>query len=78
MDLTISLPDDVSGKVQQLAAEMGLSVDQFLALAVRRYVTNHGAEAVTETLNEIYTSEPSSLDSELVKLQAASIGREAW
>jgi hypothetical protein len=57
---------------------MGLSADQFLALAIHRYVTDFGAEVVTGALDEVYAHEPSSLDPMLVKLQAASMGQEAW
>jgi hypothetical protein len=72
------LPDDVAEKVQQLAAEMGISVDQCLALAVHRYVTDDRAETVTEALNEVYAHEPSSMEPALARLQAASISREQW
>jgi hypothetical protein len=78
VNFTISVPDDVSEKVQQLAAEMGLTVDQILALAIRRYVTDCGAQAVTEALDKVYANEPSSIGSMLVRLRAASLDDEAW
>jgi predicted transcriptional regulator len=78
MNFTISLPDDVSEKVQQLAAAKGISVDQCLALAIRRYVLDYGAQAVTEALDQVYAHETSSMDPVLARLPAVSIGREGW
>ena len=78
MDLTISLPEDVSEKAQKLADELGVSMDQFLALAIRRYVNDQGKEMVTETLDAVYQDQPSSMVPIIAKLQSASIPREEW
>jgi len=78
MDLTISLPEDVSEKAQKAADELGVSIDQFLALVIRHYVNDQQAETVTETLDALYENEPSAVDPFVVKLQTASIARDEW
>ena len=78
MDLTISLPADVSEKAQKLADELGISIDQFLALVIRQYLRDQRTDTVTETLDAVYENEPSNVDPIIVKLQSASIAREEW
>jgi antitoxin component of RelBE/YafQ-DinJ toxin-antitoxin module len=78
MDLTISLPAEVSEKARKLADEMGLSIDQFLTLVIRHYVNDHPAEMITETLDAVYENELSAMDPLLSKLQSISIAREEW
>jgi len=36
------------------------------------------AEGLTEKLDEVYETEPSTLEPELVALQVASVGGERW
>lgn len=78
MDLTISLPNHVSEQAHKLAADMGLSLDQLMTLALNRLLSDGGAEWVTAMLDAVYAPEPSTLDLGLGRLQFAALGREAW
>lgn len=78
MDLTISLPEQLSEKAHRLADEMGITVDELFALAIDRLVSDFGAELVKESLDAVYAHQPSGLDPALAIAQSASITREAW
>ena len=78
MDLTISLPTHVSEQAHKLAADLGLSLDQLMALALNRLLSDGGAEWVTATLEAVYAHEPSTLDPALGRLQSAALGRAEW
>jgi hypothetical protein len=45
---------------------------------VADYVIAHEKERVTEALNQVYETEPSEIDPELVKIQMISVGGDAW
>jgi len=73
-----ALPNHVSEQAHKLAADLGLSLDQLIALALNRLLNDSGAEVVTATLEAVYAHEPSTLDPGLGRLQSAALGREAW
>ena len=78
MDLTISLPEHVSEEAQKIADEMEISLNELLALALRRYLGRYRGELITEALNAVYELEPSALDPTILRLQSASIGSDEW
>jgi hypothetical protein len=75
-ELTISTT--VSRAAKQLARQMGMTLDEFFATAVTAYVVAHQKKLITESLNQIFTDESSSLDPVVAKLQAMSLGDAPW
>jgi hypothetical protein len=78
MDLTISIPEDISEEARKIAAEMNISLDRLFTLAFYHYLSAYHSELLTEVLDAVYKSEPSTIDPALLQLQSASLGREAW
>jgi hypothetical protein len=78
LDITITLPEELSERARKMASEMGINIDQFLALIIVRYVNDRPGAMVTETLNEVYEKVPSTLDPVLAKLQSLSIATDEW
>ncbi len=78
MKTAISIPDQIFTAAEQTAKRLGISRSELYASAVRDYVESHMAEAVTEKLNQVYSAEESSLDSNLQSLQSSSLDSEDW
>jgi len=78
MKTAISIPDQIFTAAEQTAKRLGISRSELYASAVRDYVESHMAEAVTEKLNQVYSVEESSLDSNLQSLQSSSLNSEDW
>jgi metal-responsive CopG/Arc/MetJ family transcriptional regulator len=78
MKTDISIPNPLFRSAQRLAEKLGISLSDLYAAAVSDYVLSHEKESVTEALNQVYENEPSELEPELVNIQLASIGSNAW
>jgi predicted transcriptional regulator len=78
MKTAISLPDDLFETADQLAARLGVSRSQLYATAVAEYVAKHRGQDVTARLNEVYSGEEASLEPELRRAQARSVGKPGW
>jgi len=78
MQSEIVIPRTVSEAAEQLARAMGISLSEFYTVAISTYVTTHQKNSITELLNQIYSTEPSALEPELIKLQFTSVGNETW
>jgi len=78
MKTAISIPDSIFQAAEGLAHRLGMSRSQLYAKAVSEYMDAHKNQNVTEILNEIYQSEPSSLDDELLAMQSQSIPKDKW
>lgn len=75
----ITIPDSVFKRAEQLAKSLGMSLSEFYTAALSAYIeSNKNNSSVTEKLNKVYETEPSSIDPELVKIQIASLGDETW
>ncbi len=73
----ISIPRTVFRTAEQLAKNLGLSLNEFYTAALSAYIENYKNDiSVTRKLNLIYKTEPSSIDSDLVKMEVASIEDE--
>jgi hypothetical protein len=55
-----------------------MSLSELYTAAIATYVATYQNEDVTEQLNEVYETETSVLEPDLVTLQVASIGSERW
>ena len=78
MKTAISIPDDVFARVEAFAKRRKMSRSALFTVAVEQYVQHHRADDVTRRLNEIYSTEDSSLDPVLDKLQSHALPREEW
>ena len=78
MKTAISIPDPVFEAADKLAQRLGVSRSELYATAVTAYVESHRDDHITARLNEIYSTEDSSLDPFLQQLQAVSLPAEDW
>ena len=80
MKTAISIPDNLFAAVERLAKQLGISRSELFQRAVRAFLTDHGQDRVTESLNNIYKAgeESGKLDPLLEQMQGASIAREEW
>ena len=78
MDLTISIPENVSEEAKKIASEMDISLDQLFTLAFYHYLSAHRGELLTKLLDAVYQDTPAPLDPAWLKLQSASLGSEEW
>lgn len=79
MKAEISIPNQIFEAAQQLAQRLDMSLSELYTAAIAAYVATYpDEENVTQKLNEIYQTEASTVDPELVTLQVASIGDESW
>ena len=78
MKTELSLPATVTRAAEQLARQMGMTLDEFFATAVTAYVVAREKNLITESLNRVYPDESSVLDPVIAKLQASSIRSEEW
>ena len=62
MKTAISIPDEIFVSADMLAKRLGISRSELYATAVSEYVQRSRADKVTDRLNEVYSTEDSSLD----------------
>jgi hypothetical protein len=73
MKTEVSIPNPIFEASKQLADRLDMSLSELYTVALAAYVATHQREEVTEKLNEVYETEESSLDPELVTLQVAAV-----
>jgi len=78
MKQDISIPNPIFQAAEDLAKKMGVSLSELYTAALNAYVAEHQKENITETLDQIYADEPSTLEPELVKMQVVSLEGEEW
>ncbi len=74
MKTAISLPDALFEAADRLAARLRLSRSELYARALGRFVEQHLDEGVTRELDAVYSTEESSLDPLLARVQSGSLG----
>jgi len=75
----ISIPRSVFKTAEQLAKNLGMSLSEFYTAALSAYIEGYrNNSSITEKLNQVYETESSSIDPELVKMQVVSLGDETW
>ena len=72
MKTAISMPDDVFEAAEDAARRTGMSRSALFVAAIRLFLEKHGDSGVTERLNEVYADRESSLDPELLRMQAVA------
>ena len=78
MKTDISIPNPIFEAATKLAQKLDMSLSELYTAALAAYVATYESEDVTAQLNEVYETEESVLEPELVALQVASIGGERW
>ena len=78
MKTAISIPDPLFEAAEQTAKKLGISRSQLYARAVAVFLERRQAQEITKALDELYSREPSHLDSELARIQSASLDKENW
>ncbi len=78
MKTEISVPNPIHEAAERLAKELGMSLSEFYAAALAAYVAAYQNGDITKRLDEVYATEDSTLEPEVVAIQIASIGEEKW
>lgn len=78
MKTDISIPNPIYRSAEKLAKELGVSLSELYTAALTAYVSGHESKSVTEKLDNVYVTESSALEPELVEMQIATVGDEQW
>jgi predicted transcriptional regulator len=78
MRLTISIPDDLFARAEELAQRLQVSRSHLYARAISEYTTRHRSKLVREKLDEVYGDASAELDEALSIMQSLSLPREKW
>jgi metal-responsive CopG/Arc/MetJ family transcriptional regulator len=78
MRVVISLPDAVFDAADRLARELHVSRSRLYAEALTAFVAERGAAAVTQQLNQVYSTASDKMDCALAKAQLRTLSDETW
>jgi metal-responsive CopG/Arc/MetJ family transcriptional regulator len=78
MKVAVSIPDSIFEAAERLAKQRRMARSQLFAEALEAYLEARDSQAVTASLNEIYASESSAMETGLQRAQYDSIDHEAW
>lgn len=79
MKIAISVPDPLFKAADSLARKLKVSRSHLYSEAVSAYLGAHGAEAIREQLDAVYSTQDSSVDPALFKLQLETLDpNETW
>jgi metal-responsive CopG/Arc/MetJ family transcriptional regulator len=77
MKTAISLPDALFQEAERFAQQHGLSRSELYASALQSYLQARATTAITDALNEVYSSEDSSLDPAFSHAQVQALKKDA-
>jgi metal-responsive CopG/Arc/MetJ family transcriptional regulator len=78
MKTAISIPDSIFQAAENLAQRLGLSRSELYVKAMNEYLNSHKNQNVTKKLNEVYASNDSTIDNDVLSMQIRSIPKENW
>ena len=78
MKSDISIPNSIYQAAEKLAKELRVSLSELYTAALNAYVAEHQKENITEALNQVFETEPSTVEPEMVKMLVLSVGGEEW
>ncbi len=78
MRTAITVPDDVFDAAEKAAKQLAISRSDFYTEAVRQFLLEHGENAVSARLNEVYSTNSSQLDPVLGEMALRSIAKDSW
>ncbi len=73
MNTAISIPVELFKKTEQFAKKLGQSRSEFYVDTIREFMARQNSSEVTEKLNELYSSHPSTLDEDVKGIQQVTI-----
>lgn len=77
MKIAVSIPDQVYNSAEKLAKHLRKSRSELYAQAISSYLAKYEEDQVTAKLDEVYASEPSSLESSLIAMESKTV-KERW
>lgn len=79
MKTAISLPDELFKRADRAAKSAHLSRSQLFAKALRQFLDGVQFRKITQSLDEVYSDQPSRLDEAFANMQALSLPqKEEW
>jgi len=78
MKTAISIPDVIFHIAEKTAKKLKISRSELYCNALKEYLRDKKEDDMLNTLNEIYSSENSTLDIEYVHAQISSLPEEDW
>ena len=78
MEIAITIPNAVLPRAQELARQLGISLNELSTRALESFLETHGESEITRRLNEVYAHEDSAPDPVLTQLQFATLEQEDW
>jgi len=78
MKTAISIPDDVFNAAERLARKLSVSRSELYTRAIRTFVEELSDEAVTQSLNAVYSEVDSTIDPALKRAQRRALGASPW
>ncbi len=82
MSATISISEPLSHTAFRLARKLGISLEELCAEAIEEYVRARDRSdryhGVTESLDRLYSNEPSELEPGLARIQAEALEQDDW
>ncbi len=78
MKTAISIPDSVFEQAEEAAQELKMTRSELYTTALREFLAEKQSAVTTERLNQVYEQESSTLDQNLMRMQASSLPREEW
>ena len=78
MRTTVSLPRELYLEAEAAARRLRISRSQLYAQAIKMFLKDQQAAAVTERLNKVYARIPAQVEPAIAKAQLRSIEEDAW
>jgi metal-responsive CopG/Arc/MetJ family transcriptional regulator len=74
----VSLPDELFARAELAARRLRVSRSELYARAIAEFLQLQKDMSITERLNEVYSTDPASIDPVLAQAQSDSIEHEKW
>ena len=78
MKTAVSIPDPVFQSAERTARRLKLSRSELYARAVAAFVEAHRSDDVTKRLDDVYKTEPSTLDPVIEAMALTSLEQDEW
>jgi hypothetical protein len=78
MNTAISISVEVYQEAEQTAKQLGLSLSKLYSLAIHEFVRTHKPDAITAKLNEIYCTNDSKLDDDILQANFELVSKDEW
>ena len=69
MKTDISIPNNIYRAAEELAQELGVSLSELYTAAITAYVNEHEKKNIAEKLDNVYVTDPSATETEMVEMQ---------